>query len=546
MTRIPLIPDLLDAEDEDGQWARSRAWLRAGDAESRAAGILLRAALLWRQREPEAALRQLRDGRRLLGTSTVPLVANILWLTRTTQAPHLAVPDCLDFARDALQQGQDNAALEACAAALILDAQGDYALIKSPPQLRAVAEFYEQVAARHAPDLQPPLRPRRSGPWRVALVVPNLVDDVVAYTKTTLHLARHLPRGQAELRVFVSENSSQRQRPLFPFGCIGGRSEATGARTLAELAAHGVPVSIAARDVPLVEGAQALARAITATEPDLALFLTGMACPGDWLAARWLPVPVKAAIHIGTSLFLRGLDATLYDNPANCAREDGAWDPAMGARRTWRAGVDLDELRQTPPLARATLGIPADAVVIGTLSNHLDQRLSPAYLEIIAHLLRDHPEAWFTPIGAGALPEKLPVFHAAGVAGRVRFIDRQPQPAAALKLLDIYANEFPVGGSTSVMEAMACGVPVAALRWSAAHAECAGAEIAGPDFAMPGPDLAAYRALLEDWIRHPDRRQAAGRRMRERAETLFSARTSVQDLLAQLIALYDSKRDERG
>jgi glycosyltransferase involved in cell wall biosynthesis len=98
-----------------------------------------------------------------------------------------------------------------------------------------------------------------------------------------------------------------------------------------------------------------------------------------------------------------------------------------------------------------------------------------------------------------------------------------------------------VGGSTSVMEAMACGVPVVALRWSDAHAECAGAEIVGAEMAVKGPDVAAYGARLDALIADAGLRHAAGEQCRRRARERYAVDRGVRTLLDDLGARHEAR-----
>ena len=122
-------------------------------------------------------------------------------------------------------------------------------------------------------------------------------------------------------------------------------------------------------------------------------------------------------------------------------------------------------------------------------------------------------------------------FVSRGVADRVRFGGRQACSGSALKVLDVYANEFPVGGSQSVIEAMACGIPVVALRWSDAHAESAGANAVGLGSAIPGPDIDAYRSLLRHFVCNAAARAKTAGKMTRRVEEHYSVRTYAGMLL---------------
>jgi glycosyltransferase involved in cell wall biosynthesis len=512
--------------------------LQHEDAERRATGILFRAADLFCKGEERVALFQLIEARRLLGFIPLPLMANVVWLALRTGDEQLAAHECLKFGGDAIEMGFSDLAYESFMAAYILDGMAAFEIIRSPELLKWTGELYERgavLAGLLKEGKVPARRERRTtGRQRVAVVVPNLVDHVVAYTKRVLQFARYLDRERYELRVYVSENLSQRAAPLFPFGCMDGVTEKTGKETLAALRGAEVEVCMLPRDIPFSAAGRMLAERLDADEIDVAVFQSGMACPVDWLAMRCSRVPVKAGIHIGTSYYGAGLDVVFVDNPRNLERE-GNWDEGRDGRRVvLRKGTDIDVLDSQQAIERGRLRIPAGAVIVGTLSNHLDKRLSEEYLTLIAQVMKAHPAMWFVPIGANTLLDKMQVFMRYGVAGRVRFAGRQLQVGSALKMLDVYASEFPVGGSQSVMEAMACGVPVVAMKWSEAHAESVAAEAAGTPYGIMQRDLGAYAKVLSHLVESGEARRVAGRSMRLRAEQYFSAGAYIAGIMREL------------
>jgi glycosyltransferase involved in cell wall biosynthesis len=530
VVRIASLQDLALAENEEWSSGVPRRPF-AGPDEIKLLDVFGRSLALYREGEESAALDLLLECRRELRYVPIPVIYNIIWLSRRLGREQLAAHECIRFARDAFSLGYDDLGLEACSAALILDALGDYEITRNPSASVDVARMYGAVAGRHGgqPVGLPPVGGDR--PRRVALVVPNLVDYIVAATKRVLQFARYLDRSRYRLAVYVSENLSRRESSLFPFGCVEGRTEESGADTLRRLRELDVPVHLGSRSTRFVQSALVLADWIKQDGADIAIFQSGLACPIDWLAARWTHVPVKMCIQTGCSLFVPGMHATFFDSAMDLERERAWWSNGEGERILLPKGADLEDLHSQKPFSRARFTIPNDAVIIGTLSNHLDRRLSVPFMDVIAGVLQAHPDAWFLAFGADPLPVPMAYFRSRGVAERVRFGGKQSQAGSALKVLDIYANEFPVGGSQSVMEAMACGVPVVALRWSNAHAESVGAELAGEEFGIHSKDLQAYTNRLNEWVRQSDTRRNAGLAARRRAANHFSAQAYVRRLL---------------
>jgi hypothetical protein len=541
MAKLPLLEDVaaeFGGMPEADVQARIAALLAAPDVQERVMGVLLAGASAWRRSGPAAALEVLLGARASLGCMPLPVIHNLIDMARRAGREQTAAFECLAFARDAVAQGYADLGLEAASAAILLDTLGSFEILKNPEQSLGVAGLYEQVAQGLAWPAAAGLQSRQAGPpWRVALVVSNLVDHVVAHTKTVLHMARYADPDRYRISVISSENLAGRTRPLFPFGCQAYPSGRAGVRALAELGRRGVPVTLLSREPSFTRAARLLVEALEVSGAHMAVFQSGLASPIDWLAARLARVPVKAAIHIGSSLFNAGIGVTFFDNPANLERESASWPEWAGARVILPMGTDIAELDAQAPLDRAALGIPARAVVLGVMSNHLEQRLSESYLAVVADLLIRYPSVWFLALGAEPGDSKRAYFEARGVAARVRFAGLQRASGSALKLLDIYANEFPVGGCQAVVEAMACGLPVAAMRWSQAHAESAGAEAVGPPDAVPGPDPAAYAALLARWIESESDRREAGRRMRARAVSRFHVRDFVAAMLGRCESL---------
>jgi glycosyltransferase involved in cell wall biosynthesis len=500
------------------------------DIEKQIRGTLLQSAKLLRQGRREMALTVLLGAQSRLGFLPTVLISGIIELCCTMGMEQRAALECLAFAHDSMNMGYCDLALESCSAALILDGMSSFEIIRNPASLRRISGWYETVACGLESSVLPAKTAVRRASPRIGLMVPNVVDDTVANTKTLLHLVRHMDKTRCNINVYVTENLSHRESPLFPYGCREGTSEHRGSTSLKAIRDCGASVHIAGRHGSFSQSALSLAQRIACDQLDVLIVQSGLACPIDWLATRLAPIPVKMTIHNGTSLYMPGMDVNFYDNPFNLDRESGSWDPSFGQRVVLAQGTDIEWIRAQPALPRSRFGIPQEALVVGTLSNHLDERLSKGYMELIADVLEIERDAWFVAFGNGRMSAAADYFASRGVSGRVRFGGGQINAGSALKILDIYANEFPVGGSQSVVEAMACGIPVVALRWSDAHAESAGFNAVGAPYGIIGRDVGEFRQRLLSWIRNTAERNEVAVAMSRRAQDHFSVRNYARTL----------------
>lgn len=501
----------------------------AGSADGQSAqhGAVLLAARRYRSGNSAGAVDALAAHLRERGPLPVQALLLLMILREAVGQAEEIPGDLLAYGCAAIQSGEDQAVgAEAVSLALVEDAKSAMRLIQDPKMVQQAAAAYERIATGlprpvwvpHPDDVQ----------LRVGIIVANLVDHLVAYSNRALFFARYLDATRYRLFVYSSENMCHRQRVLpFPHGAPP--SVTTSPAYQAELRARGVPLFVTPPEGTLIEAAQRLAEQLARDGIDILLLQSGVTMPIDWLACRLAPAPVKMQIHIGLSALVPGLDLTLFDNAVNLERERAAWPAGAGEPRLMRRGTDLDALDRQPPLDRASLGIPGDAVVIGVLSNDLAKRLSGDYLMTLTQVLEARPQTWFMPVGGSQLPEpaqRLLVEH--GVLSRVVHLPAQRQVGSALKVMDVYAAEFPVSGSQAVVEAMACGLPVAAMCVGASHYASIGADLIGRDAAVTEATPEAYEARLLDWVDHPDSRRQAGASMRCRAEAEFHVKDFVR------------------
>jgi L-malate glycosyltransferase len=166
-------------------------------------------------------------------------------------------------------------------------------------------------------------------------------------------------------------------------------------------------------------------------------------------------------------------------------------------------GIDLGVYCPLPELraaAREKAGLPADAFVVAGVGRLTHQKNFPLFLEVAAEVAKAHPKAVFALVGTGEDDEALRAQAARlGIAGRVKFlgfIGDMPAlwPALDCLLLTSRYEGLPI----TILEAMACGVPIVASNLDGMREilrDGENAALVPPG--EPAPYVAAVRALLE-------------------------------------------------
>jgi glycosyltransferase involved in cell wall biosynthesis len=136
--------------------------------------------------------------------------------------------------------------------------------------------------------------------------------------------------------------------------------------------------------------------------------------------------------------------------------------------RTMHNGVDTDEFRPLHALdreqMRAELGIPADAVAVVMAARLVPQKNHALVLRTASHVLAASPSTRFVFAGSG--PEELALRQMAahlGIEHAVSFIGHRTDICRVMAACDVSVlPSFREGFSNTVLESMACGLPVLA------------------------------------------------------------------------------------
>lgn len=200
---------------------------------------------------------------------------------------------------------------------------------------------------------------------------------------------------------------------------------------------------------------------------------------------------------------------------------DDNWGVAPGSTRTMPTGIDLARFRGGDRArARQRLGVPEDAVVVGTIGMFRPVKRIEDLLEAGLALMPRHPRLHLVLVGSrhdGEVPADIKArAAAAGMTARVHLPGRLEDSATILPAFDVFVNASVFEGvSNAIIEAMAAALPVVAT------AVGGNPEVVfdGDDgFLIPPRDPDALARALERLLRDEALRQRLGARARAIAE----------------------------
>lgn len=192
--------------------------------------------------------------------------------------------------------------------------------------------------------------------------------------------------------------------------------------------------------------------------------------------------------------------------------------------------VDLDRFSPSPERRRETrrrLGIPQDALVVGTVSNLTPAKGVEYFIRAATRIYRSQPNTWFLVVGARyethrRYTHRLESEVSCSPIPRDHFLFVGEQadvenyyPAMDVKLITSVPRSE--GTTSTSMEAMGCEIPVVATDVGAVS-EVVEDGVTG--FLVPARDDAALAARTIELLRHPQQRALFGANGRRGVERL--------------------------
>lgn len=211
-------------------------------------------------------------------------------------------------------------------------------------------------------------------------------------------------------------------------------------------------------------------------------------------------------------------------------------------------GVDADAFSPASAsernAARAFFALPEDALVIGQVARIIPLKGQAILLQAFASLLKEFPNIYCLFVGAplfGSENYQQQLHEQAqqwGIVEKIRFSGFVPDVRQGLAAMDIFVHaSIETDSPVSVLEAMACGLPMAvsAVRGTV--------EMISPNadaILFPPADSTALAAALASLLRDPSRRDALGEQARKSALEKFSLQASAAAFEALLETVHAS------
>lgn len=189
----------------------------------------------------------------------------------------------------------------------------------------------------------------------------------------------------------------------------------------------------------------------------------------------------------------------------------------------------------TRAAARATLGLPADAVVVSLVARLTSVKRPERFVEVARRLSSRHPDAVFVVVGEGDLLESL----RASAPEAVRFLGWRADVEAVYAATDLAVltsdNE---GMPVSLIEAALCGVPAVATKVGSVGEVV----LDGRSGWLCAPDVDALTAAVSAALDDPAALRRAGAAARAHAEECFGRARLVADTADLYESIVASRR----
>ena len=215
------------------------------------------------------------------------------------------------------------------------------------------------------------------------------------------------------------------------------------------------------------------------------------------------------------------MDADLFDGYIHLTRQGLAVGHHSTQPREWipPASDIAERVRACPPDMRHLMGLESAETISATVGD-LKHASDPAYLYVLAGLLKVFPKHFHVFAGTGEVKTVRAALHAEGVLPRVRFLGALPDLASLMSIADVYLCPFKRAEDIPVLDAMGAGVPVIAVKHAEDSIHNSAAEILGIPDLIAANDV-TYLQIAQNLLRDGDSRKRHAAMVQSRFQSEF-------------------------
>jgi glycosyltransferase involved in cell wall biosynthesis len=324
-----------------------------------------------------------------------------------------------------------------------------------PPLQDLLQVKLEQLAQRALP---------KQNKIRLAHIVPQVVDGGHAPSRLLENLIRH--HDQTRFELFVISNERMQFHPFeYPFNFYNSNPSDTRApKRLNFFRSVGVQVELLSNRLTYEQSAQFIAERLHSIKADIALFHGPDVV--NCMTAQLTDAPLRVLFEHGTPPSYPGFDLAIVSSAAAVEIYRELYANLKTAVQALPYHLDVRDQWKPHPYSKEQLGVPKEALVMTTISNHLESRLGHEMCVAIAEILERVPNAYYAPIGVASedARQKFKTFFSSRKLGeRIIFLGAIDSPSQYARSMQLYLNEFPFGSGLGILDAMASGMPVVAM-----------------------------------------------------------------------------------
>lgn len=300
---------------------------------------------------------------------------------------------------------------------------------------------------------------KNTPPLRIAHITPQIIDGNHSPSLLLRALVEFYDDKQFKPFIYGTERLAKRLQH-YPVNnrLTSPSSTIRGKKCIEMWRNQGIPVWVDPGTLSFEEAAELLCRQLKEDGIDIALF-QGID-PINYLATSLTETPYRFFFECGITPEYSGFDLLILSTQESVENRSSFFQSIGSQAVGIPFALDTTLSWEDTPYPKSYFGLPEEARLLTTISNHLHQRLTSDVCLAISSILERFPEAYYLPMGPLDSPEELyQRFEKKEVRERIRPLGLVSNPSQLARSMDLYLNEFPIGSCFGMLDAMAAGCP---------------------------------------------------------------------------------------